>query len=361
MPGVVPDGRGPSWLTPPVQPASPPPPPMGATLGQALSGGGTLGGLPLQRPPHELQGWTAEGSDRAVAPVHDRAAGRAGAVAASNAAAEPIVARADSRPSARPPAPCGEPFQLLWHDAERMKQVTMGGPPSRSAAHDDDWIAPDRHRASTPIAATGGDDDRARAAALLGGEPTTDVSELFGVLGASVERTGEIRPTFCVTRGELALPLCDVERLGALAGALEPLGPMDKRVQDAVAFAKEVAGRKITSNDAVDAATRRLMDAHAATGRPLGDVERAMDQSLLRARAFQRRSVFGQEHVRALFSQGGRGVPVYLREEAALALPLCQRVRVVLLAEIAPSQDETEPFALCLRPAALGRVVPIRA
>jgi hypothetical protein len=222
---------------------------------------------------------------------------------------------------------------------------------------DDDWIAAgDRSRAVTSN--DGG--ERTRAATMLGDEPNTDVSDLYPLLASSITRTGEITPTFCVGRGELILPLCELERLRALQAAIEPLAAMDKRIHDASAFAKEVVGRKIVGADAIDAATRRLFDAHAATGRPAGDIEHAVDQSLLRLRSFQRRTVFGEPHVRALFSQGGRGVPVYLCEAAAAALPLCQRVRVALLSEIAPSQDESETFGLCLRPVAIGRVVELR-
>ena len=351
MPGVIPEQGGPAWLRPASVPPSPPPPappppspaasPLGATVGQSFSA----------RP------WSNDPSEQPVYHhvAHDRNAGRAGAIAASNAAADSVPPRTDSRLIAKvAPATC-EPFQVLWVDSQRMSAVRGLG--TDQAGDPDEWVGADE---IAVVAGSNGDPARARAASMLGEQPNTDVGDLYPLLAASVGRSGELEPTFCVTRGELVLPLCDVERLRALHTALEPLAPMDKRLQDSCNHAKDILGRKIVAPEAIDIATRRLLEAHNATGRPAGDIELTMDQSLLRARAFQKRPVFGESHVRALFSQGGRGVPVYLREDATAVLPLCQRVRVALLAEVSPSQDETETFGLCLRPVAVGRIVQLR-
>ncbi len=387
--GVTPDTTGPNWLrggaghdsktaralaptmaspyppapspSAPAPPPSPPPPAPGATLGQALSGGGLLAPHPLRgAPPLDPYAWQPGVEHTTPRVAHGREAGRSGLVAASTAAADPAtVGSAGVRAAPRSSISGAEPFQLLWFHAERVGSVAIStaAPPARPN-EEDEWIKPSQVRVSSRERGDG--TERASAVELLGSDASTDVSELGAVLAGAVRTTGEIPPTFAVLRGELMLPLCEIQRLHALASALEPFGAVDKRLADAAAHATEVSQRKVVSTDAVDAATRRLLEAHGAAGRPAGELELATDQAILRVRAFQRRAVCGEEHVRALFSQGGRAVPVYLPAAAAAALPLCQRLRAVLCAEVMPSQDETESSAVCLRAVALARVVSLR-
>lgn len=356
------DAVGPSWLqtTPipapaaspvptPSAPASPPPAPSAlpplparvATIGESYTAAPTMArsaspGAAL--PQHRL--W------------HTPSAGATGLTTASNAAADPVVPRpltSSDKPrresSARPT------FQLLWVDEPAVLAADLDR--KTSDEESDGWID------DPPERSIAGDAKHARASAAraIGQRDPVETAALSDLLGASVSDTGEIGPTFCTLRGELQLCLDELERLRALASTLEPLGQMDKRLQDAVLHAKEVSERKLVPTDAIDAATRRLLDAHHQVVKGATDLGPALERTLVRARAFQRRTVLGDSHVRALFSDGGAALPIYLPETAAALWPLTRKLHVTLLIELLPSQDDTEEHELSGRAIALARMI----
>jgi hypothetical protein len=332
----------------PAAPSSPPPPPFvpaaGATLGQALSGGEALGTASL--------GCSSPEAARR-SPAHGADAGQSGTRAASDAAAE---ARArEARPAAPPSAPNGmRPFHLVWFDEARAAAARIPERAADERGTEGIWISPkDAPRSAGDPA----DEARKRACRWLGRGPFADVETLDALLLASIDENGEVRPAVTSLRGEIAICLCDMERLKSMIGVLEPLAPLDKRLEAAIAQAKDVVGRSLPSPEAVKAAVRRLLEAHASLGRSNNELEQSVDGALLRSRALQRRNVLGGEHARVMFWQGPRSIPAYLTVDAAALLPLAQRFRVSVAAELLPSQDESEPNPLCLRPIALGRVL----
>lgn len=358
------DAVGPNWLrtSPITAPAAPPiatpstpasPPPAASPLPPLPARVATIG---ESYAPKAAPTMSRIASTTASPPQHRLwhapSAGAAGLTNASNAAADPTARRpitSSDKPRREPGA--RPAFQLLWVDESAVIAADLER--QTSDQEGDGWID------DPPERSTAGDAKHARASAAraIGQRDPVETAALSELLGVSISDTGEIGPTFCTLRGELQPCLDELERLCALASTLEPLGLMDKRLQDAVVHAKEVTERKLVATDAIDAATRRLLDAHQQVIKGATDLGPTLERTLVRARAFQRRTVLGESHVRALFTDGGAALPIYLPETAAALWPLARKLRVTLLIELLPSQDDTEEHELSGRAIALARMI----
>jgi len=342
----------PAWLQQRAAAALPPPqfqrPSSLLTFGQSASSGAL--GASVEA------GTFGKHTDAGGRPIHDAEAGRAGLVSASNAASDDKRgARSSSRTRAVPEVPPDrEPFQMLWCDPDKARPAVARLRTARKS-NDDGWVGP--KKAEKTEAGDASARERRDVARLLGCGPFAEIAGLGALLAESVEDTGEIAPTFAAIRGEIVIALDDSERLRTLTAALDALATIDKRLSDAVAHAKDVSGRKLTTRESIDGATRRLLDAHLVLSRSNSELEQTVDQALLKARAFQRRDVLGAAHVRIALVQGGRSVPAYVCADASALLPLCQRFRGVALVEVLSSQDDTEVSSFCVRPVAIGRSV----
>jgi hypothetical protein len=85
------------------------------------------------------------------------------------------------------------------------------------------------------------------------------------------------------------------------------------------------------------------------------------ERALLERRAYQKRSVFGEPHLRALFffSGAANGVPTYLPEAVGKKLPLFRRFRMRMLADVHHQCDQYETHPTALKSAALVRVIAL--
>jgi hypothetical protein len=79
---------------------------------------------------------------------------------------------------------------------------------------------------------------------------------------------------------------------------------------------------------------------------------------LLQKKAYQKRTLFGEEYLRALLVQpeAADGTPSYLPAPVGKKLPLVQKMSCRVLAEVEARQDEYEKHSAALRVLALARV-----
>jgi hypothetical protein len=107
--------------------------------------------------------------------------------------------------------------------------------------------------------------------------------------------------------------------------------------------------------------TIKIREAFVKSSRVVGPtyLDDQAERALLERRAYQKRSVFGGPHLRALFHFAGTesGVPAYFPEALAKKLPLFRRLRVKMLAEAHFQADQYESHPSALRAAAVARVL----
>src|SRR5262245_65618171 len=81
---------------------------------------------------------------------------------------------------------------------------------------------------------------------------------------------------------------------------------------------------------------------------PKGQFESAIERTLLEQRAYQRRNVFDEIHVRGTIGVAPSAV-AHLPTVAAQMLPLFRTTDVRMLVEVHPPQDDGEPFDVGFR------------
>jgi hypothetical protein len=161
-----------------------------------------------------------------------------------------------------------------------------------------------------------------------------------------------------------------------LAGEVETHFDELESLKAAVIVASMVPERDEALRPAIERATRFLDDPHAANLPTLAALfmapirealakkkvlargfEATMERALFSGRHFQKRSVFGEPHVRcSLRLAGETSVRVcYLPEVAAKQLPKLRRFQARLSAEVHPRQDEDDAGEHALRVLALAR------
>jgi hypothetical protein len=84
--------------------------------------------------------------------------------------------------------------------------------------------------------------------------------------------------------------------------------------------------------------------------------EAETELSLLRRRRYQRRTLLGEDQIRALFTPAGAEgpVPAYLPAATAKVLPMFASMNARIIAEARPQQDRYEDHPVALRVVALG-------
>jgi hypothetical protein len=183
----------------------------------------------------------------------------------------------------------------------------------------------------------------------------------------AVGESGRFTPPLVLLTGELRFPLDDVEILKTTAACAESIAKDDKRLTDLLASVGDLVKSPLLqgSSGVADGMLRELKDAIAATKRPLPVkyLDAHIERVLLEQRKYQKRTVFGEPCIRALFvpAQGGSSgaIPAYLPEELGTKLPLVMQMKTRLLVEAHASQDQYESHPHALRVVALGRVVSV--
>ena len=207
---------------------------------------------------------------------------------------------------------------------------------------------------------------------LAHGEPL-DESGLRAAFKAAIRDDGRFVAPLVLLAGDLALPFDELKALEALAAAVTPLAGNDEALRSALEAVKEfVASPELVSSSSVAEALATRVKETYGRGKhalPLAHVEAQAERALVEHRRYQRRTVLGGRHLRALLHLGAAGtgagagagakqvIPIYLPDTLAEGLPMFPRfsARVVVEAHFAVDAYETHPVAL--RVVALARVM----
>jgi hypothetical protein len=178
----------------------------------------------------------------------------------------------------------------------------------------------------------------------------------------AISETGRFTPPLVLLNGELRFPFDELKLLEATITAVGPLATEEnKKLKEALDAANEVLRTPLLQAPAsVEAAAQRLRDALQQTRKNLA-LDTHVERVLLGERRFQRRVVFGDEHLRAVLSPSGESwsIPAYLPASLIAKLPMVTRMKARVIAEAHAQQDQYEAHPQALRVIALGRLVSI--
>lgn len=207
--------------------------------------------------------------------------------------------------------------------------------------------------------------DRRDVFAVLTRASALDAEGVNGAIAGAIGPDGEFVAPLVAVMGDLLLPFDEVSALKATMAALTPLASSEPALREpCAAAAKLLASPWLEGAGSIaEGYNLRLKEAFArvSTGLPPTYLSAGTERLLLEQRAFQRRTVLGESHLRGLLTLTGSDVPlpVYLPELLAKRLPLFCTMRVRLLAEVHVQQDAAEAHPNALRGLALGRVLPV--
>lgn len=296
-----------------------------------------------------------------------------GALAASNAAAAAIAPPAPApSPAARPVRAFSgrEMVDLLWFDPAvlpavrehpRYREILAEvAPKPKKASFDDDPF-------EDAIAPEEPEDHRARREvfAVLARGDSTDAEGVGEAMADAVGEDGTFVPPLVLLAGELTFVFDEIAALKATVAATSPFASSDKRLKETLDTVAELLQTPWLqgSPGVAEGLVQRIKEAFAQGNRalPASYLDAHTERSLLEQRAFQKRTVFGEPHLRALLAPLGvqAAIPAYLPEPLATKLPMVLRMRVRLLAEASLPQDQYETYPASLRAVAIARVSPL--
>jgi len=198
---------------------------------------------------------------------------------------------------------------------------------------------------------------------LVRGE-ATDAEGMSEALAGAMREDGKFAPPVVLLGGELRAVFDAFATLRATMAAVAPFMSGDPALSAAVDSVTEVLKTPgiEESSGALEGLLSRVREAFGGgkRGASWAQVEAQVERTLLEQRRYQRRTMFGQACIRALFVPSGSKalVPTYMTEQVSGKLPLFQRMRVRLIAEVHTRQDQHEPHPEALRVLAVGHVLP---
>lgn len=396
--GAVPSPPGPGAQgaippPPPPVPAGglPPPPPVpgspGAPILRSLPGGDSpwAGGAPsLAEPARGTIGTLAAaqtGAQSEVAAIKDTGAPnavlRASNAAAGKSAVEPLAPEIKRAPTATPPASSASPGEtgkvipipslevvdLVWFERGALPRIRKN-PAWRAIVQALEDRPPDPDLDDATLGATPAEvEDRRDVFEVLTRGTATDGAGIEEALSSAVRTDGKVVPPFVLAAGDLSFPFDEVEVLKAHVAIISPLAAGDEKLKSEIALVRDfLANPELAcAPPMVDALSNRLWEAFGKNKRavPAETLKSHSDSVLLQKRRFQKREVFGGNHLRALLhaGQGGGPFPAYLPAGLAAVLPMYQRFRARLFAEVHLGVDQHESCPTALRVVAVARVV----
>jgi hypothetical protein len=402
---------------PPVDPSAPS---IGSTSPWASRVGlGPAPGASLAQPPplpaepaRQGASYLPRPAPSMPTPPSSSAGAAPGAVAASNAAAMSArtAAAPPLAPAARPTAPAAssasarDALVLLWFDPSFVKPISENPPwaallskgdgdPQKAAesspsgdeyeegefddsgddddddddvdidgddesSGDEDLSAEDQEEDDVPQEVR---DRRKVLKVLARGERSTAAGISRTVAGALSE-DGTLEPPLVLVGGELIFPFDELETLKATVTAVSPLVAGDKKLKEVVDTVNELLKTPwlSRSGSVAEGLTTRIKEAFAQGNRvlPPSYLESHTERVLLEERHYQKRTIFGQTWIRSLFvpASSQDPIPAYLPESLSKQLPMFQRLKARLIAEVHLQQDQYESHSSALRVVALARV-----
>src|SRR5262249_20253938 len=151
----------------------------------------------------------------------------------------------------------------------------------------------------------------------------------------SARDDGKFVPGIVLVAAEIETPLDEVAELQATVGIAAPFAVGDEALREPLAAAQELLRAPGGSPPAPLAAsfTARIAERLSRGKRGSLELEAQRDTALLEQRRYQRRTVFGKKHLRALLvapkprppAPAPAPVPLYLPDDVADLLPLLKR------------------------------------
>ena len=286
--------------------------------------------------------------------------------------AVPAPAPASSKASAPAPSPRAssprlEPegaIQLVFHDVDSMPRIRRT-PRWRTILLDLEKRPPDPDLEDPAFAKDPSEvEDRREIFEILARGAPSIAIEINEALIAAVRDDGKLVSPLLLAAGELQLPFDEIETLRATVTTVTPLAGNDENLRASLDIARQFLAIPglATAPAVAEGLTARIREAWTQGKRVVvpGYLDAQTERALTEQRHYQRRTVFGGMHLRALLHCGGQSpLPTYLPESAAKLLPLYPRFRVRLVAEVHLQIDPYETNQACLRGLALARVSPL--
>jgi hypothetical protein len=264
--------------------------------------------------------------------------------------------------AAPPPAAARPPVQLAWFDVESMPAIRKD--PRLSPILDALDDRPLDGDLDDPEAADDVADveEQREVFEILARGGVTGEEGVAAALAGAVREDGRLVQPFVLVAGEIAFPFDELQALKATISAAAPYAGADPEARGLLDLAKEFLGSPGQPSapavaEGLATRIRETFDKRSLV--PPGFLDAQVGRALVQGRHFQRRSLLGGPHVRALLQGGGgaQAIPAYLPEGAAAKLPAAERLRIKMLALVHPTLDQHETHPAALRAVALGVVV----
>ncbi len=262
----------------------------------------------------------------------------------------------------------GRALQLVWFDPDCLPRVrrkpdleaVFSEMEERfaSAEHEEPLIARD------PMAI----EDRRDVFEALARGDALDETALTEAMNKGVQPDGRFSSPFVLLAGEVRFPFEELDTLRATLSIVAPFVGSDEALKSAVADARDFLQTPVLVSPpgVTEGFTNRVLEAFRKVRRVVSPtyVEEQTERVLLEKRAYQRRDLFGDSHVRALFqvvnpsagSTSAKPWPLYFPSAAARKLPMFTRFQARLLADGCLQEDQFESHWGALRVAAIARV-----
>ncbi len=234
----------------------------------------------------------------------------------------------------------------------------------------------DARRPGEDVAAA--EDRREITEMLARGEPTSEEG-LLALLEHAIRPDGRVVTPLALVAGDMLLPFDEHATLKATVSTASAHMGTDAEARESVALARDyLASPGAPSAPPVaEGLAKRIRETFEKRGLlPAAAIAEHAGKALLGGRHHVIKKVFGGPHLRALLAPvhgGGSGaasgpsapappgIPVYLGEALARALPVTERLRVRAVVEVRAAVDANEAHRIALRPVALAMLAPLPA
>jgi hypothetical protein len=282
------------------------------------------------------------------------------------AVAPPPVKPASANGRTAEPALSSDILELLWFDADSVPRIRrkadwkpiLEALEERPADRDLD----DPALADDPMEM----EDRREIFEILARGSSSDAPGVRRSLDGGVRPDGKFVPQLTLLHADLTFPFDEIGTLRATVSTVSPMvTPGDEALKGAVDGAKDFlkTADELTPPSVAEGMTARVREAFAQSKRtvPESHLEEQTDRVLLSQRCYQKRIVFGGPHLRCLVKMGDDpAIPAYLPEALAKKLPMFQRFRGRMIAEVHQQADQYETHEAALRVVALARATARR-
>ena len=198
---------------------------------------------------------------------------------------------------------------------------------------------------------------------LLSHAAAEQLRELSSIVDRGRTKDGKFVAPLALFAGQLHFPFSHLENLKATISTARPFASSDEALSHAIEDANAVVATPdlIAAPEVVLSHTKRITDAFRRVDRlvPKNYIKKQNQRALLEGRHYQRRKVFGAEHIQAQLRpsrERRNAVPTYLPAALAEQLPMYEQFQVRLIATVEPAASQYEEHTVALKVAALGRV-----